>query len=426
MPVSGGHASGPAVVIVSLLFTVLAVIASALRLYTRIVIGRNGGYDDFFITIATFLSVGLTVCTCLEIRYGDGQHEWTISQAEATRSLQALYASIIIYNLALFTCKASILLQYLRIFPQRDFRIACFALMGFSIAYVNWSFWSQVFFCKPIAAYWDLEMTDGKCFDRGLVWFMNAGINIVSDIAVAALPLPMLKQLRIQRRPKIALMVVFGLGGFTCIVSILRLESIYAASHSLKDTSYNSSLAALWSSLEVNTGILCSSLPTLKTLLSRLFPQIFTSYHRSTLPSAGPNNNTLDPSNKPPTFGSKPHRKPHHRTGMTHDQISRGGGIMSERGGQHAAFASRGSRGGSMEIDLTEMLGSPPRGGGGGAAARKEIKVVTVVNQEVEVEGGLTGQEGIRMGRGGDGGMKSETGSTRDLIWRTSSEEDLR
>ena len=176
----------------------------------------------------------------------------------------------------------------------------------------------------------------------------------------------------------------------------------------------------------VNTGILCSSLPTLKTLLSRLFPQIFTSYHRSTLPSAGPNNNTLDPSNKPPTFGSKPHRKPHHRTGMTHDQISRGGGIMSERGGQHAAFASRGSRGGSMEIDLTEMLGSPPRGGGGGAAARKEIKVVTVVNQEVEVEGGLTGQEGIRMGRGGDGGMKSETGSTRDLIWRTSSEEDLR
>ncbi|KAK0929320.1 hypothetical protein LTR29_017073 [Friedmanniomyces endolithicus] len=250
MPVSGGHASGPAVVIVSLLFTVLAVIASALRLYTRIVIGRNGGYDDFFITIATFLSVGLTVCTCLEIRYGDGQHEWTISQAEATRSLQALYASIIIYNLALFTCKASILLQYLRIFPQRDFRIACFALMGFSIAYVNWSFWSQVFFCKPIAAYWDLEMTDGKCFDRGLVWFMNAGINIVSDIAVAALPLPMLKQLRIQRRPKIALMVVFGLGGFTCIVSILRLESIYAASHSLKDTSYNSSLAALWSSLE--------------------------------------------------------------------------------------------------------------------------------------------------------------------------------
>ncbi|KAK0362253.1 hypothetical protein LTR91_012044 [Friedmanniomyces endolithicus] len=426
MPVSGGHASGPAVVIVSLLFTVLAVIASALRLYTRIVIGRNGGYDDFFITIATFLSVGLTVCTCLEIRYGDGQHEWTISQAEATRSLQALYASIIIYNLALFTCKASILLQYLRIFPQRGFRIACFALMGFTLAYVNWTFWSQVFFCKPIAAYWDLEMTDGKCFDRGVVWFTNAGINIVSDIAVAALPLPMLKQLRIQRRPKIALMVVFGLGGFTCIVSILRLESIYAASHSLKDTSYNSSLAALWSSLEVNTGILCSSLPTLKTLVSRLFPQVFTSYHRSTLPSGGLNNNNggLDPSNKTPTFGSKPHRKPH-RTGMTHDQISRGGGIMSERG-QHAAFASRGSRGGSMEIDLTEMLGSPPRGGGGAAAGRKEIKLVTVVNQEVEVEGGLAGAEGM-MGRGGgDGGMKSETGSTRDLIWRTSSEEDLR
>ncbi|TKA61458.1 hypothetical protein B0A55_12770 [Friedmanniomyces simplex] len=409
MTVSGGHASGAAVVIVSLLFTVLAVIASILRLYTRIVIGHNGGYDDFFITIATFLTIGLTICTCLEINYGDGKHEWTISPVEATKSLQTLYASIIIYNLALFTCKASILLQYLRIFPQRGFRIACFALMAFVFAYLNWTFWSQVFFCKPIAAYWDFTITDGKCLNRGVVWFVNAGINIVSDIAVAVLPLPMLRQLNIQRRPKIALMVVFGLGGFTCVVSILRLESIYAASHSAKDTSYNSSLAALWSSLEVNTGILCSSLPTLKTLLSRLFPQIFTSYHRSTFPSGG--GVAYDPK---ATFGSSSNKKS--RSKMTHDQISRG--MMSaggRGGGQHAAFASRGSRGGSMEIDLTEMMGSPPS---------KEIKVVTVVNQEVE--GGLPGRGGDG-GGGGEDGTKSEQGSTRDLIWRmSSSSSDLR
>ncbi|KAK3643569.1 hypothetical protein LTR56_010079 [Elasticomyces elasticus] len=381
MAVAGGHASGTAVNTVVLTFTSLAVIASVLRLYTRIGVGRNGGYDDACIVVATVLTIALTVTVCLETKYGNGRHQSTISPEDGVRSLQALYASIIVYNLALFFCKCSILLQYLRIFPQRHFRFACFSLLALIIVYANWTLWSQVFFCKPIAAYWDLA-GGGKCLDRGTVWFVNAGMNIVSDMAVAVLPLPMLRQLNIQRKPKIALMIVFALGGFTCIVSILRLASIYALTHSV-DTSYNGALAALWSSLEVNTGILCSSLPTLKTLVSRAFPHLFTSYHRSH-PSGA-----LDPK---ATFGSQG------KKGMTHDQISRG---FSGRGpgirGQHAAFASRGSQTGSMKIDLAEMMGSPS----------KEIKVLTVVNQEVE--GGL-----------GDERRKSEQGSTRDLIYRTS------
>lgn len=215
---------------------------------------------------------------------------------------------------------------------------------------------------------------------------INAGINIVSDFAIAVLPLPMLRQLNIQRRPKIALMIVFALGGFTCIVSILRLESLWATSHNPQDTSYNSSLAVLWSSLEVNIGILCSSLPTLKTLVSRLFPQIFTSYHQAH-PSGA-----LDPRE---TFGSAKKK-----TGMTHDEISRGLGRRDVgMRGQHAAFVSRGSRPASMEIDLVEFMGSPSKS--------KDIKVVTVVNQEVE------------KGPGEDG-TKSEQGSTRDLIYKTS------
>ncbi|KAK4903130.1 hypothetical protein LTR27_000058 [Elasticomyces elasticus] len=381
MAVAGGHASGTAVNTVVLTFTSLAVIASVLRLYTRIGVGRNGGYDDACIVVATVLTIALTVTVCLETKYGNGRHQSTISPEDGVRSLQALYASIIVYNLALFFCKCSILLQYLRIFPQRHFRFACFSLLGLIIVYANWTLWSQVFFCKPIAAYWDLA-GGGKCLDRGTVWFVNAGFNIVSDIAVAVLPLPMLRQLNIQRKPKIALMIVFALGGFTCIVSILRLASIYALTHSV-DTSYNGALAALWSSLEVNTGILCSSLPTLKTLVSRAFPHLFTSYHRSH-PSGA-----LD---LKATFGSQG------KKGMTYEQISRG---LSGRGpgvrGQHAAFASRGSQTGSMEIDLAEMMGSPS----------KEIKVVTVVNQEVE--GGLE-----------DGRRKSEQESTRDLIYRRS------
>ena len=62
----------------------------------------------------------------------------------------------------------------------------------------------------------------------------------------------------------------------TCIISILRLQSLYAVSHT-DDISWNNPLAAIWSSTEVNVGILCSCLPTLKGSITRIFPRLFSS-----------------------------------------------------------------------------------------------------------------------------------------------------
>ena len=43
--------------------------------------------------------------------------------------------------------------------------------------------------------------------------FANAGMNIATDITIGLLPLPVLKQLQLPKRQRIALMWVFGLGG---------------------------------------------------------------------------------------------------------------------------------------------------------------------------------------------------------------------
>lgn len=75
-------------------------------------------------------------------------------------------------------------------------------------------------------------------------------------------------------------MFIFCLGGITCVVSLLRLQSLYAVSVS-NDISWDNPMAALWSNLEVNIGIICSCLPTLKTCILRVFPRLFSS-HRAT------------------------------------------------------------------------------------------------------------------------------------------------
>lgn len=61
---ASGHAPGEAVTGVTISFTVLAFMATAMRLYTRIGIVRNVGLDDVVITIALALTIVLTITMC--------------------------------------------------------------------------------------------------------------------------------------------------------------------------------------------------------------------------------------------------------------------------------------------------------------------------------------------------------------------------
>jgi lipopolysaccharide export LptBFGC system permease protein LptF len=49
----GGHATGEAVLGVTLSFTILAVIAACLRLLTRFFISKAAGADDAFVAVST-------------------------------------------------------------------------------------------------------------------------------------------------------------------------------------------------------------------------------------------------------------------------------------------------------------------------------------------------------------------------------------
>lgn len=90
----------------------------------------------------------------------------------ADRTLQ-----IVIYNICLFFTKFSILLQYLRIFPHKTFRLLCYSLMGFVIVWSTWTTLSAVFFCTPVAKFWKPDM-DGWCFSRWGIWYATSDVRL--------------------------------------------------------------------------------------------------------------------------------------------------------------------------------------------------------------------------------------------------------
>ncbi|TDZ67420.1 Satratoxin biosynthesis SC1 cluster protein 4 [Colletotrichum trifolii] len=268
--------------VTAIVFTAFSGLLVALRLYTRVFVVRNVGVDDYLIPAALVSSIGLCVSLVNQVNYGLGTSSDAISDERLMKFLQYLWSTILTYNLALFFCKLSIVMSYLRVFQIPTTQKICKGMLVVLAIYGAWTIFGSIFQCIPVQAFWGAGQ--GKCLNQQVFWFSNAGLNIATDIATCAIPIPLIKSLQISRKQKIALMMVFAVGGFVCITSIIRLSSLYEVTTST-DLLKNGVHVATWSGIEANIAIACASVPALKPLVTKLFPKLLASTHRSNGPS---------------------------------------------------------------------------------------------------------------------------------------------
>lgn len=108
--------------------------------------------------------------------------------------------------------KISILCLYLRIFVKRGTRIACYVLIGVITA--NWIAFSiaDIFQCTPVAYQWDKSIAHGTCFNDTLFSRASSVPNIITDVVMLVLPIPVLWRLQTSTVRKLGLTVVFFTG----------------------------------------------------------------------------------------------------------------------------------------------------------------------------------------------------------------------
>lgn len=75
-----------------------------------------------------------------------------------------------------------------------------------------------------------------KCLSLNALAFSNAGIGIASDIIILLLPFPEVVYLNMITRKKIILILMFLLGSFACLTSIIRLRYLKAFATSTDET----------------------------------------------------------------------------------------------------------------------------------------------------------------------------------------------
>ncbi|KAK1958661.1 hypothetical protein LY78DRAFT_591702, partial [Colletotrichum sublineola] len=125
---------------------------------------------------------------------GFGQDIWMLSPEQITRILFVFFIDEIMYAIIISVTKISIILFYLRIFPEPWFRRACRLFLYITGMFGVWHIFQILFVCWPIDynwTYWDGKHS-GKRGDVRLFSFINAGLNIVLDLNICFLPVTQL------------------------------------------------------------------------------------------------------------------------------------------------------------------------------------------------------------------------------------------
>ncbi|KAK2029597.1 hypothetical protein LX32DRAFT_727918 [Colletotrichum zoysiae] len=236
-----GESNALMVQVPAIVFFILTPIFVGIRFWSRIKMRSGIGWDDWTILFSFFCCLTVSVLMMISCEYGFGQHIKNLSKPKKLMTLKTFYVAQIFYKITINLTKASILLLYLRIFVQRYFRILCHVLLSIILTYMVATSASSIWQCTPVPRAWDKSIP-GTCISLTMNW---------------------------------ALMIIFALGLFVTITSILRMTTLDFSTNS-PDTTFDIA-STLWTLVEDNLAIICACLPMCRLPLTYIFPSYFPS-----------------------------------------------------------------------------------------------------------------------------------------------------
>jgi hypothetical protein len=143
-----------------------------------------------------------------------------------------------------------------------------------------------IFACNPVRASWDITLTSAKCIAVKSIYLGGSIPNVITDGILVLMPIPYVWRLHAPLMQRIVLASMFMLGIFIAIVSVIRLRiflSIPIATSA--NVTYNFREVIVWSIVEINIGLTCACLPSLKPALGMLGLNKLFSFSTNSRPS---------------------------------------------------------------------------------------------------------------------------------------------
>ncbi|OHE92260.1 integral membrane protein [Colletotrichum orchidophilum] len=203
-----------------------------------------------------------------------GIHYWDLPlPMNPTTGMIWIYIVGAVYNPILSLVKQSVLIFLLRFSGVKDVvRYIVWGTATFNLALMVATFIVVIFQCTPIEKNWKPAIA-GECINQFSFGISTACLTILTDLIAVGLPFYIFLGLKMQKKRKIGLMIVFMLGIVVTAVSVVRLVFL-AKNFTDKSLDANFSLGFCVSSIECNLAIITASAPALWPLIRRWMPQL--------------------------------------------------------------------------------------------------------------------------------------------------------
>ena len=222
---------------VAIVFIVVDVTCVALRICARYLSKARAGLDDYFvipslifciavcaICISEFI-ISFSIIPSVQKALAHAQIAWVeiggighhAAAFKSNPSVLARYAKlevafIYLYLVAVTLPKIVILSLYLRIFPTEPYRSACYVIAGVLVASLMANLTVVSVICIPLKETWNPNIQGAHCINQDAFFRYSTLPNIITDLCMFVLPLPIIWRMSLSTRDKIGLTLTFCAG----------------------------------------------------------------------------------------------------------------------------------------------------------------------------------------------------------------------
>ncbi|KAL8832142.1 MAG: hypothetical protein Q9170_005001 [Blastenia crenularia] len=253
----------------------IATVIVILRCYTKFLLIKSPGWDDYTCIAGLIAAVARTAVDFVgRYQFGAGRHFRDIPPENYNGYITTVAVDGYLYVLAISLAKVSLLLFLYRIFAvDRGFRIAAWTCGAVLTIWSTVTILLAIFSCRPVAASWNVKLRadpktvcNPKSYDVENIYGF---CNVITDVVLMIMPVPLVWHLQMDRKRKIGIVLVFATGAFVCAVAIIRQYIAYTSGEGT-DPSWGIIPIKIWMALEVNIAIIIACLPALTPLFKRV------------------------------------------------------------------------------------------------------------------------------------------------------------
>lgn len=254
-----------AIVIIASIFVPLSFLSVVLRFQARRVTKAQFGWDDFFAVVSFLFYCAWTGFAIYAAQHGGGYELKKLPIPVLEHFLKIATISTLMIPYCMAAAKASILCFYNRIFSaDPTFSRWVKIVMVLNVMWCIATTFAVIFQCLPPDGAW-IVTRKARCFDYAKLTIAIEVPNAFFDFVIMALPINVLRTLRMRLRYKISLAAIFFLGAFVGIVGFVRIGVLYRPN----DSAFNLSASGQWVTVQQGFAVICCCLPTFQPLFGK-------------------------------------------------------------------------------------------------------------------------------------------------------------